>query len=75
MQNYFASRALAAQAERARLRAEWPDEFADGARRGFLNDLAYPSAFMTWAPSKRDAWHAGRNIGRVRRLEAMEAGR
>ena len=61
-----------AQAERARLRAAWPYEFADGARRGFSERSDLSEILHDLGPSKREAWFAGYNLGRCDRLRVLD---
>ena len=62
--------AVSAEYERATIRAEWPAEFDDGARCGFLGRLesphepgGYPLGFHGWPLARRNAWFAGFNKG------------
>jgi hypothetical protein len=59
-----------ADAERIRIAREFPDEFCDGARCGFLKTFpgarqagGYPLAFHRWPIERRNAWLAGFNRG------------
>jgi hypothetical protein len=62
--------AVSAEYERATIRAEWPAEFDDGARCGFLGRLesprepsGHPLGFHGWPLARRNAWFAGFNKG------------
>jgi hypothetical protein len=67
-------------AERARLKRAWPDEFADGERRAFLHrhegereEGGYPLGFHRWPLERRNAWYCGFNFGLIeRRLAIIE---
>ncbi|MCW2315105.1 hypothetical protein M2322_000625 [Rhodoblastus acidophilus] len=66
-------------AETERFRAEWPDEFRDGARCAFLRKYpgareagGYPSGFHKWPLDRRNAWWAGNNRGACDRLELQK---
>jgi len=59
-----------ADAERARLKRAWPDEFADGARCALLREFpgdrekgGYPRGFHRWPLDRRNAWFSGYNLG------------
>ena len=61
---------MSAEYERVTIRAEWPAEFNDGARCGFLGRLesprepgGYPIGFHGWPLARRNAWFAGSNKG------------
>jgi hypothetical protein len=61
-------------AERARLEAEWPQEYRLGFRFGFLGKAAspcdtagYPIGLASWPLDRRNAWWAGWNEGRNER--------
>jgi hypothetical protein len=65
-------------AERARLKRLWPDEFADGERCGFLSRFegkrergGYPRGFHRWPLERRNAWHSGFNFGLLERQRAL----
>lgn len=65
----------AGKAELAGLRDRWPDEFRDGARCAFLRSFdgergagGYPPCFHRWPLERRNAWHAGFNLGFHQRL-------
>ena len=68
--------------ELATLGKQWPDEFRDGARCGFLREHkgprepgGYPLGFKSWPLARRNAWFAGFNQGLHdrRRLARPEA--
>jgi hypothetical protein len=44
---------------RARIKGDWPSEFADGERRGLHNLEGYPAGFTGWELARRNAWWAG----------------
>ena len=48
---------------RERIRLAFPDEFGDGARRGFTGDRQYPPGFTTWPLARRNAWFCGWGVG------------
>jgi hypothetical protein len=61
---------MSAPAERDALREQWPAEFRDGARCGFLQRYdgdreagGYPRGFHRWPLDRRNAWFAGFNVG------------
>jgi hypothetical protein len=65
-------------AERARLKRAWLDEFADGERCAFLQRFAgererggYPKGFHGWPLERRNAWYAGFNFGLLERRRAL----
>ena len=65
--------------ELTRLGRRWPDEFRDGARRGFLLRFdadrekgGYPRGFLLWPLERRNAWFAGFNRGFHDRLRLVE---
>ena len=64
-----------AAAERERIRQAFPDEFADGAKRGFKGDPLYPHGFTTWPLDRRNAWFAGFNKGYSDRKRGAGDGR
>jgi hypothetical protein len=60
------------QAERAKLRAAYQDEFDDGARHGWSRGQldpterergGYPLGFHAWTLERRNAWWAGASQG------------
>lgn len=68
-------RVAKANASRKRLKAAWPDEFADGAQcalsQHFSGDRergGYPKGFHRWPLERRNAWFAGYNHGLNKRL-------
>lgn len=67
-----------ADAERARLKRAWPDEFADSERCAFLKRFdgkrepgGYPLGFHQWALERRNAWYCGYNFGLLERQRAL----
>jgi hypothetical protein len=62
-----------AKAERERIRAAFPKEFDDGARRAFTRDSLYPPGFLKWSLDQRNAWFAGFNVGLSDRTHAAIA--
>ena len=58
----------AANAERAALRARWPNEFNNGARAAFQQCDRYPTGFNSWPLDRRNSWWSGYNVGRLDRL-------
>jgi hypothetical protein len=67
-----------ADAERARLKRAWPDEFADGERVAFLQRFAgererggYPRGFHGWPLERKNSWYCGCNFGLVERERAL----
>jgi hypothetical protein len=65
----------------ARLRSQWPQQFGDGARCGFLRRDdgvreagGYPRGFHDWAPDARNAWYCGYNKGRCDRVRLAKKG-
>ena len=61
---------MSAPAERDALREQWPAEFRDGARCGFLLRFdgerekgGYPRGFHLWPRERRNVWFAGFNRG------------
>ena len=61
--------------ELATLCEQWPNEFRDGARCGFLKEHkarrepgGYPIGFNRWPLARRNAWFAGFNQGLHDRL-------
>jgi hypothetical protein len=59
-----------ADAQRVRLKRDWPDEFRDGARCGFLQRCegkrergGFPLGFHQWPHERRNGWYAGFNRG------------
>jgi hypothetical protein len=61
--------AVKVSAERAEIRAQFPDEYDAGARAGFTKSPEYPSGFHCWSLERRDALFAGYNAGRCDRLK------
>jgi hypothetical protein len=68
-----------ARNERRRLRANWPDEYRDGARCGLTGEYpgdrqrgGYPRGFHGWPLDRRNAWFAGFNQGYHKQQEARE---
>jgi hypothetical protein len=68
-----------AESERAAIRKQFPAEFDDGGRCGFLQNFdgpreqgGYPKGFHDWPLARRNAWFAGFNQGSVKRGK-MEA--
>jgi hypothetical protein len=67
---------------RTLLRKAWPQAFRDGVRSGLgLIEQSeqrepgnYPKGFHGWPLEKRNAWFAGYNVGRVKRLKLEEEG-
>jgi len=49
--------------ERERLFRAYPDEYSDGARRGYTGNKRYPRGFDGWPIERRNAWYAGWNVG------------
>jgi hypothetical protein len=62
-----------AGAERERLFRAYPEEYNDGARRGYSGDKLYPLRFNDWSLERRNAWFAGWNVGYCDR-KRQEAG-
>lgn len=62
------------EAERARIKAAWPDEFGDGRRRALARDPLYPPGFHDWPLGRRNAWFCGFNVGLIERRRT-EGGR
>jgi hypothetical protein len=67
-----------ADAERARLKGEWPAEFSDGERCAFLNRFdgarepgGYPKSFHGWPLGRRNAWYCGFGFGLLERQRAL----
>lgn len=56
-------RIVAAERERQRIKRAYPEEFTDGAQRGFIGNPLYPSGFSSWPLERRNAWFAGWNVG------------
>lgn len=61
------------------MRLAQPDAFDDGARSGFLGDLAgeresggYPIGFHAWTPERRSIWFSGFNAGRLDRVSVAD---
>jgi hypothetical protein len=67
-------RARQVEAERERIRAAFPEEYADGARRAFSGNKLYPRGFNGWPLDRRNAWFAGWNKGYVDRKKREGAG-
>jgi hypothetical protein len=70
---------MSAENERAAIRKEWPAEFDDGARCGFLQKFegarepgGYPKGFHGWPLARRNAWFAGFNKGSVEKKILVE---
>ena len=63
-----------ANEERDRIKAAYPAEFADGAKRGFKGDKLYPRRFHSWPLERRNAWFAGFNFGYCWRTRAERDG-
>jgi hypothetical protein len=67
------------QAKLTTLRGQWPNEFRDGARCGFLQQHegprdagGYPPGFSRWPLERRNAWFAGFNVGLHDRLRSLQ---
>jgi hypothetical protein len=67
-----------ANAARARIKGNFPDEFADGERCGLFQKFegsrepgGYPKGFHQWPIPRRNAWWAGYNLGRSERFEKL----
>lgn len=65
-------------AERARLKRLWPDEFADGERCAFHRRYdgkrepgGYPRGFPRWELARRNSWWCGFNLGLLERQRAV----
>ena len=61
------------------LREQWPAEYRDGARCGFLQKYdgrrdcgGYPPGFARWSLERRNAWFAGFNCGFHDRLRLSQ---
>jgi hypothetical protein len=68
------------EAALTRMREQWPAEFRDGARCGFLKEPegprdpgGYPRGFQRWPLERRNAWFAGFNVGFRDRLHLSKA--
>ena len=66
------------EAEQARLKSLWPDEFSDGERCAFLRKFkgdrergGYPLGFHTWSLERKNSWYCGYNIGLIERQRAL----
>ncbi len=71
----FPSRAID---KAARIRARFPDEWAQGARCGFEGELeggkSYPQGFTSWPLDRKNSWFGGFNRGRCDRLRLSDGG-
>lgn len=57
------------QAQRKRIFGRFPEEYKLGARQGLEHEPDYPPFFhRSWTKDQRNAWFAGYNAGRERRL-------
>jgi hypothetical protein len=54
--------------ERERLFRAYPEEYNDGARRGYTGNKRYPRGFHDWPLERRNAWFAGWNVGYCDRM-------
>jgi hypothetical protein len=66
------------EAQRARLKSSWPDEFRDGERCAFLRKFkgkresgGFPLGFHTWPLERKNSWYCGYNIGLIERQRAL----
>jgi len=61
------------EAEREKLKAEWPAEYADGERMGKERFTSYPRGLLyEWSEDRKDAWWAGYNVSWAERAKGLK---